>query len=213
MGQRLLRVKTGRLSVNPGHRPGHGAVRAVRPRTDPKPGQRAFQGSSRRAIPASIFCLAGLALGQVAAADTPRIEQILIGQPLTASGPAPGRANATEKVRIVAQQQGGIAPLIEKARQQGRVRVIVGLKLPDGFTPEGDLPSPDAVQRQRGAIAAARQALLASLQGLDATVYARWRSLPQVAIQASGAALSHLADSPYVTTIQEDTPVGTTAPE
>ena len=93
------------------------------------------------------------------------------------------------------------------------MRVIVGLKLPDGFTPEGELPSVDAVERQRSDITAARQALMDSLQGYEAAAYASWDSLPHVALQASAAALKHLVDSPYVTTIQEDLPVGTTAPE
>ena len=55
--------------------------------------------------------------------------------------------------------------LLEKALKSGSVAIIVGLKLPAGFQPEGTLP-PQAAESQRAAIATTSQALLASLAGL-----------------------------------------------
>ena len=98
-----------------------------------------------------------------------------------------------------------ISKLREKVAEEGQVRVIVGLKLPaPGFKPEGNLPSPEAVKRQREAIAATREALLNSLTGYDVQVYAVYNSVPYVAMKVDSEALEQLAKSPYVTTIQED---------
>jgi hypothetical protein len=98
-----------------------------------------------------------------------------------------------------------ISALKEKAAEKGEVNVIVGLKLPDpGFQPEGTLPGPEAVEKQRKAIASKRQELLGSLQGYNAKLYGSWDALPYVALKVDASALNHLANSPLVTTIQED---------
>jgi hypothetical protein len=96
--------------------------------------------------------------------------------------------------------------LLSRAVAEGHVSVIAGLDLPTGpFRPEGALTDSE-VQRQRQAIAARREALIGSLEGCDVEAYAWWASLPYVAIRVDRVALEQLIDSPYVTTIQEDTP-------
>lgn len=98
-----------------------------------------------------------------------------------------------------------ISKLRKKAAEEGQVRVIVGLKLPaPGFKPEGTLASSEAVKQQREAIAATREALLNSLAGYEVLVYAVYDSVPYVAMKVDSEALEHLANSPYMTTIQED---------
>ncbi len=105
----------------------------------------------------------------------------------------------------VSPQTQDISELFEKAAEEGQVRVIAGLKLPaPGFKPEGTLASPEAVKQQREAIAATREALLNSLAGYEVLVYAVYDSVPYVAMKVDTAALKELANSPYVTTIQED---------
>ena len=49
-----------------------------------------------------------------------------------------------------------------------------------------------------------RAALLDSLSGHKVLAYSSWRSLPYVGLQIDAAALRQIIDSPYVTTIQED---------
>ena len=99
-----------------------------------------------------------------------------------------------------------IPGLLEKATKQGQVSVIVSLKLPPpGFIPEGKLTG-DEVVGQRALIANTKRDLLKSLSGNQIIVYATWESLPSMALKVDAATLEQLANSPYVTTIQEDTP-------
>jgi hypothetical protein len=53
-------------------------------------------------------------------------------------------------------------PLIDAARRGGPVRVIVSLAVP--YKPEGDLPGPEAVRRQRVEIKTAQGRLLEELK-------------------------------------------------
>jgi uncharacterized repeat protein (TIGR01451 family) len=93
--------------------------------------------------------------------------------------------------------------LMEKAVSKGEVNVIVGLKLPKAFKPEGHL-SGNEVAEQRKAIAATKHDLLDKLTGHKAKHYASWESLPYVALKVDVSALDYLGSSPLVTTIQED---------
>lgn len=78
------------------------------------------------------------------------------------------------------------------------------LALPTGpYVPEGEL-SETKLREQRVAITTTREALLESLEGLSATVYAEWESVPEVGLKVDEAALRRLIDSPYVLSIQED---------
>lgn len=107
----------------------------------------------------------------------------------------------------VLTQQKEISELFTKTAKDGQVPVIVGLKLPaPGFKPEGTLASLTEVKEQRDAIAATREALLNSLAGYKVVVYAVYDSVPYVAMKVDSEALRQLAKSPYVTSIQEDSP-------
>lgn len=98
------------------------------------------------------------------------------------------------------------ANLLAKAKEGGYVNLIVGLDLPTGpFKPEGALTASE-IEAQRQAIAATRKALLGSLEGYDVEAYAWWDSVPHVALRVDREALEQLIESPYVTTLQEDTP-------
>jgi len=89
------------------------------------------------------------------------------------------------------------------AKGQSLVNVIVGLSLSSGYAPEKSLGVAQILS-QRGAIGAARAALAANLQGLGATEYASWPTLPYVALKVPAAALDQLVNSPLVSSIQED---------
>ena len=98
------------------------------------------------------------------------------------------------------------AALMAKADAEGQVLVIVGLDLTRGqYVPEGML-SLDETNAQRSAIEASSAALIASLEGYSAEVYAAWESVPYVAMKVDAAALAQLAANPNVTSIQEDKP-------
>jgi uncharacterized repeat protein (TIGR01451 family) len=82
---------------------------------------------------------------------------------------------------------------------------IVGLDLPTGeFRPEGSFRSAAEAAMQRQAIASTREALLGSLAGYNAEVYAAWDSIPYVAMKVDTEALEQLVISPYVTSVRED---------
>jgi uncharacterized repeat protein (TIGR01451 family) len=118
-----------------------------------------------------------------------------------------GPPASTVSSQPVLAQAIDMSDLAARAAEEGQIPVIVGLQPPAGFTPEGALGSPAAVDEQRDDIASARQALLDSLAGYNAEAYASWDSLPLVALKVDAEALQQLAASPYVTTIQEDVPV------
>jgi hypothetical protein len=128
---------------------------------------------------------------------------------LTASGTAPATSApiATETPTPAATrgaQQGIYSELVAKAAEEGHILVIVELNLPTGpFKPEGTL-TPEDVEKQREAIVATREALLASLDGYNAVAYAAWESVPHVGLRVDLEALQQLIISPYVTMIQED---------
>lgn len=82
-------------------------------------------------------------------------------------------------------------------------RVIVTLSVP--FTPEGNLPSQEAVQHQRQRVVEAQDGLLADLKPFVVRVLARFDG-PQLALLVDDDALRHLRSSPRVASIQEDIP-------
>src|SRR6266511_2137288 len=65
-----------------------------------------------------------------------------------------------------------IDPAVRSAAAAGPVRVIVELRITPAFTPEGELPSPAAVDAQRRAISQAQDDLIASLAGTSFSVVA-----------------------------------------
>ena len=72
----------------------------------------------------------------------PSIAAVLLGVAVHAGQGA--QANPSEEV---------LAKLFDTAAAEGQVRVIVGLRLPRGFTVEGHLPNEQAVTNQRNAVA------------------------------------------------------------
>jgi hypothetical protein len=97
-----------------------------------------------------------------------------------------------------------LARLTEKVAKTGTVSVIVGLKLPEPYKPESKSTDPAAIDRQRAAIAQARDALMASLRNTTAAMYAKWDPLPSAALRVDAAALKLLGQSSLITTIKED---------
>ena len=82
-----------------------------------------------------------------------------------------------------------------EALESGRVRVIVALTLPNGFTPVGELSEAQA-QTQGEAIAAAQQFVLAQLADTDAKLLRRIRTAPFLAIEIGPDALAALRGLP-----------------
>ncbi len=97
--------------------------------------------------------------------------------------------------------------LLEKAKENGTVSIIVSMQLPASFTPEGNLPNSTTFQFHRAAIAAAQQELLSSLSEYEVDVYRRYKSVPYLAMIVDEPALQALLVLPSVALIQEDIPV------
>jgi len=91
--------------------------------------------------------------------------------------------------------------LMHSARSKGRVRVLVGFDSP--FQPEGQLTA-SAKNRQRDEIHSRGGQLLISLAGLNYKENRRFRFIPYLALSVDIQALEHLANSPLVTSIEED---------
>src|SRR5262249_19015392 len=92
-------------------------------------------------------------------------------------------------------------PLLAKAQQDGTVRAIVGVQV--HWTAEGLLSETD-VLRQRDELTAARDALLATLQGQRYRVLFSYRTLPLVALELSPSAVDALERGGRVARIEED---------
>jgi hypothetical protein len=99
-----------------------------------------------------------------------------------------------------------IARLSAKVKTTGTVNVIVTLALPEPYQPETRSSDPAVVERQRAAIAQARDALMKSLRDTKAVIYAKWDPLPMVALRVDAAALKRLGESSLITAIKEDRP-------
>jgi hypothetical protein len=93
--------------------------------------------------------------------------------------------------------------LLRKAKQEGTVRVIVGLRA--DFAPEGRLSNARAAD-QREAIAGAQAGLRADLEATEYQTLREFETVPYVALEVSPEALEAVQRSPRVTTIQEDRP-------
>jgi len=94
--------------------------------------------------------------------------------------------------------------LLTKARTEGKVRILVGLALPDiSFQGEDGLGDA-AVAVQRAAIATAQQGLVDTLANHDANIYTSYVTMPYLALEADESALNTLSQSPLVIDIQED---------
>ena len=84
----------------------------------------------------------------------------------------------------------------DRAARDGRVRVIVELKLPSGpHRPEGLLPSVAAAAAQRQTIVAVGARVLARLQGSGHRLVHRYQSVPYLALELSAADLDALGNA------------------
>lgn len=97
------------------------------------------------------------------------------------------------------------AALRQRAEREGRVRVIVELRLPSGaHLPEGRA-DPAAVNAQRRAIGDAGGRVLARLQRANHRLLRRYQTVPYVALDVDAAALDSLANAgPDVVRVMED---------
>ena len=99
-----------------------------------------------------------------------------------------------------------IDPGVRRSAQHGPARVIVELRLPAPFRPEGELSDAGAVARQREAIARAQQALLSRLAGTRFDLVRRFESVPLVALGVHPDALGALERmSDLVVSVKPDT--------
>jgi len=167
--------------------------------------QRAAIGEARKSLLAS--------LGSAKATEHRRLDptpviglkvdaaamRLLAASPLVGAiqEDAPGRTLSPEYLPELAR-------LTEKVATTGTVNVIVGLKLPEPYKPESKALDSAAIDRQRAAIAQARDALMASLRNTKAVMYGKWDPLPSAALRVDAAALKLLGQSSLITTIKED---------
>jgi hypothetical protein len=125
-----------------------------------------------------------------------------VAPPLEPTTSAPEQTPATEEqVTAVPTQH---AAILERAREQGSMRIIVTLALP--WKPEGELPDEAAVLAQRKAIADAQAALTARLASYNVTDITSFQFIPSMAMVVDASALRAIIDDPAVESIQEDVP-------
>jgi subtilisin family serine protease len=97
--------------------------------------------------------------------------------------------------------------LLDKAREEGSVRVIVRLQA--DFAPEGRLSGAQRAD-QRDAIDSAQAKLKADLRGTGSEILREYQTIPYVALELSPKALEAARRSPLVNRIEEDRPVPAT---
>jgi len=85
-----------------------------------------------------------------------------------------------------------IDPALPQALGQGRVGVIVELRLPGGWRPEGELSDPAAVAAQRNAIADVQAMVVTRLAGTTASTVRRYASTPWLALEIDADGLRRL---------------------
>lgn len=113
-------------------------------------------------------------------------------------------AHAQTPATAHSQRDLAFAHLLAKAQSAGTVRVIVGLTLPLPFGPEGNLTGPEAIRLQRAAIAQQQQSLLQRLAEKNITLYAKFKTIPFLALKVDTAALTALQNAGEVFSISED---------
>ncbi|MFA5590747.1 MAG: S8 family serine peptidase [Lysobacteraceae bacterium] len=114
-----------------------------------------------------------------------------------------GEAVAAQKTGAAVLERAGLDALLNRARQEGQVNVIVTLNLGTSFRAEGSVSLADA-QQQRTAIAQTRSQVIAGLAGTDARVNREYETVPAVALRVDEAGLKLLSRSAQVAHISED---------
>lgn len=94
------------------------------------------------------------------------------------------------------------AKLLEKAKAEGKVRIIVGVKA--SFKPEGYHAAPEGITEQRTGIQMAQEKLLKSVQIPDETTIKKYKYIPFMAMEVDEAGLQSVIDNPMVNSIEED---------
>lgn len=109
---------------------------------------------------------------------------------------------ASESPRSASALQVGLTDdVMSKA---GSIRLIVGVKIADGFTPEGELVDEADRDQQRGAIANAQQNLLAQLGNVYVEDVKQFEFIPYLALKIAKADLEFLKNLPDVSSVSED---------
>lgn len=93
------------------------------------------------------------------------------------------------------------ADLIDKAKNQGSLRVIVGLNT--GWQIESNL-SPDNVQMQRASVRLAQATLLKMLKPYNVKVLSTWLTISAIALDSDEGALHEMITSPLVASLRAD---------
>jgi len=111
----------------------------------------------------------------------------------------------------VPQRMQAYEELLQKAQENGTVRVIVTLNVP--FEPEGLLRAPASIQAQQHGIAQAQEAITRRLEPFNANVLKRFKYVPVMVVVVGPDGLADLGANPDVADIQADEPVPPTLSE
>lgn len=111
----------------------------------------------------------------------------------------PSSATPAAEENVLSEYQNA---LLERARQQGSVRIIVVLAVP--WQPEGDLTDEAAAETQRQVIADAQAAFLSRLSLLNVSEITRFQFIPSIAMVVDPTALEAIFADAGVQSVQED---------
>ncbi|HAX25448.1 MAG TPA: hypothetical protein PK593_07645 [Thermomicrobiales bacterium] len=159
-----------------------------------------MNGETRRTLRLLLSVVSLLLAGLVAACGSVSDQTRPTSNP-TSHATQPASSPAAPK------EPGGATPVVDdaswkKVREEGTVMVIVTLNIP--YRPEAELGSQREIDAQRAAIVAAQDQLIASLTAGHAEVNTRMTLFPQIVLTVDEPALRQLADSPLVTSVQEN---------
>ncbi|HEX4950564.1 MAG TPA: S8 family serine peptidase [Blastocatellia bacterium] len=123
--------------------------------------------------------------------------------PVLQPAAALAQPQATPPVKRHARAEAAFAELMDKANNDGPVRVIVGLRH-DARAAESAVSEAQAMQQQRSAVARAQDGLLAQMDSYRVQSVKRFNYIPFVALKTDAAGLRFLQTSDAVLTIEED---------
>ena len=105
-----------------------------------------------------------------------------------------------------AQRARAFAALTAKAQEEGRVRVIIGLRTGAGSGASSASSFKDAEARAAmvSRVGRAQQALLVRMSGYSVSSVRRFKYIPFLAMEVDAAALEALASDPEVVSVEED---------